>query len=326
MEINLLILVIINLVIFKISKNFFKIAGIFDYPSEKRKIHKNPISLAGGLIVLISYIISIVLLTDKVSFFKDFLIILFSILFYLIGYFDDKFNIKPLKKTFLNIILIIIFLFTLDEYILTDLKSIYLQKNFFLENYGILITIFCYVTFLNALNMYDGINGQSGIYILFLKIYLFYFTQNELFLLLTIPLLFFIYMNFQNKCFLGNSGVNFISFLILISFIDSYKLNYFKSVEEIIVLMILPGIEMVRLFFFRILKSKSPFLADNNHLHHLLLIHLEAKKVVIITSSYAILPIILYHYFKFSYSVILIFFVLYFILIFLLSKKNLIKN
>ena len=40
MEINLLILVIINLVIFKISKNFFKIAGIFDYPSEKRKIHK----------------------------------------------------------------------------------------------------------------------------------------------------------------------------------------------------------------------------------------------------------------------------------------------
>ena len=92
--------------------------------------------------------------------------------------------------------------------------------------------------------MYDGINGQSGIYILFLKIYLFYFTQNELFLLLTIPLLFFIYMNFQNKCFLGNSGVNFISFLILISFIDSYKLNYFKSVEEIIVLMILPGVEM----------------------------------------------------------------------------------
>ena len=56
-------------------------------------------------------------------------------------------------------------------------------------------------------------------------------------------------MNFKNKCFLGNSGVNFISFLILIYFIDSYESNSFKSVEEIILLMILPGIEMIRLFF-----------------------------------------------------------------------------
>ena len=258
MEIKLLILVILNFIILKNSEKFFKIVGIFDHPTEKRKIHKNPISLSGGLIILISYIISTILLMDKESIFKDFIIILFSILIFLIGYFDDKVNIKPLKKTFLNVFLIIIFLFLLDEYILTDLKSIYLQKEFFLGNYGILITIFCFVTFLNALNMYDGINGQSGIYIIFLKIYLFYLTQNELFLLLTIPLLFFIYMNFKNKCFLGNSGVNFISFLILIYFIDSYESNSLKSVEEIILLMILPGIEMIRLFFFRIINLKSP--------------------------------------------------------------------
>ncbi len=325
MEIKFLILVIVNFIILKTSKKFFKIAGIFDYPTEKRKIHKNPISLSGGLIILISFIISIILFMDKESIIKDFIIILFSILFYLIGYFDDKINIKPLNKTFLNIFFIIIFLLLLDEYILTDLKSIYLQKIFFLENYGMLITIFCFVTFLNALNMYDGINGQSGIYILFLKIYLFYLTQNELFLLLTVPLIFFIYMNFRNKCFLGNSGVNFISFLILIYFIESYQSNSLKSVEEIILLMFLPGIEMIRLFFFRIIKLKSPFLADNNHIHHLLLNYLDHKKVVLITSGYAILPIILFHYFDHSYLVIVLFFVLYFILFLMLSKNNL-KN
>ena len=325
MEIKLLILVILNFIILKNSNKFFKIVGIFDYPTEKRKIHKNPISLSGGLIILISYIISIILLMDKESIFENFVIILFSILFYLIGYFDDKINIKPLKKTFLNIFLIIIFLFLLDEYILIDLKSMYLHKEFFLGNYGILVTIFCFITFLNALNMYDGINGQSGIYILFLKIYLFYFTQNELFLLLTIPLLFFIYMNFKNKCFLGNSGVNFISFLILIYFIDSYESNSLKSVEEIILLMILPGIEMIRLFFFRIIKLKSPFLADNHHIHHLLLNYLDPKKVVLITSGYAILPIISFHYFDYSYLVIVLFFILYSILILMLSKNNL-KN
>ncbi len=325
MEIKLLILVIVNLIIFKTSKKFFKIVGIFDYPIEKRKIHKKPVSLSGGLIILISYIISIILLMDKGSIIKDFIIILFSILFYLIGYFDDKINIKPLKKTSLNIFFIIIFLFLLDEYILTDLNSIYLQKIFFLENYGILITIFCFVTFLNALNMYDGINGQSGIYILFLKIYLFYLTKNELFLLLTVPLIFFIYMNFKNKCFLGNSGVNFISFLILIYFIDSYESNSLKSVEEIILLMILPGIEMTRLFFFRIIKFKNPFQADNYHIHHLLLNYLDPKKVVLVTSGYAILPIILFNFFNYSYLVIVLFFILYFILILMLSKNNLKK-
>ena len=90
--------------------------------------------------------------------------------------------------------------------------------------------------------------------------------------------------------------------------------------------MILPGIEMVRLFFFRTIKLKNPFLADNYHLHHLLLKYLEPKKVVIITSCYAILPIILYRYFKFSYLVILLFFVSYFVLILFLSKKNSNKN
>ena len=88
--------------------------------------------------------------------------------------------------------------------------------------------------------------------------------------------------------------------------------------------MILPGIEMIRLFF-RIINLKSPFLADNHHIHHLLLNYLDPKKIVLITSGYAILPIILFHYFDYSYLVIVLFFVLYFILIYMLSKNNL-KN
>ncbi len=322
MEINLIVILIINLIILKIHKKIFKIIGIYDYPTEKRKIHNNPTSLAGGLIVLIGFIISVVLLLEQKNLFKDLLIISFSIIFYLIGYFDDKYNIKPLKKTILNVIAILFFLIVFDEYILSDLKSIYLQKIFFLENYSIIITIFCFITFLNALNMYDGINGQSGIYISFLLIYLYYLSENLLFLLLIISILSFLYLNFKNKCFLGNSGVNFISFIILIYFIENYKLNNLKSVEEIIVLMILPGIELIRLFFLRIIKLKSPFEADNFHLHHLLLNYLDAKKVVLITSFGAILPIILYRLFSFSYFVILIFFILYFSLIFFLKTNK----
>ena len=111
MEINLLILVIVNFIILKTSNKFFKVIGIIDYPTEKRKIHKNPVSLAGGLIILFSFIISVILLMDRESYFEDFLIILFSILFYSIGYFDDKFNIKPLKNIFKYFFIIIFLLF-----------------------------------------------------------------------------------------------------------------------------------------------------------------------------------------------------------------------
>tara|TARA_B100000575_G_C23089336_1_gene627983 strand:+ start:552 stop:1490 length:939 start_codon:yes stop_codon:yes gene_type:complete len=308
------------------NKKIFEFAGIFDYPIEKRKIHNNPISLSGGLIILLSFIISIILITNDKNLFENSLIIFFSISFYLIGYFDDKNNIKPLKKTILNIFLIILFLLLSKQFILSDLKSIYLNKTIQLENYGILFTMFCFITFLNALNMYDGINGQSGIYILFVIIYFFVLTQKEIFLLMTIPILFFLYMNFKNKCFLGNSGVTFVSFIILVFFIDNYKQGYFSSVEEILVIMILPGIEMIRLFFFRILKSKNPFYADNFHIHHLLLNYFNPLKVVTINSFLAISPIIFYKIFNYSYLVILCFLILYFFLIFyfkliLLNRK-----
>ena len=48
--------------------------------------------------------------------------------------------------------------------------------------------------------------------------------------------------------------------------------------------MFLPGIEMIRLFFLRIIKLKSPFDADNFHLHHLLLKMVENGRFVRQTS------------------------------------------
>ena len=74
--------------------------------------------------------------------------------------------------------------------------------------------------------MYDGINGQSGIYLIFLFLYFFYLTGNLLFLCISISISFFLILNFKNKCFLGNSGVNFISFIIFVFVINLYKSDY----------------------------------------------------------------------------------------------------
>lgn len=321
MEISFIIILIINLMIVKFNYKFFKIVGIYDYPNEKRKIHQVPISLAGGSIILINFIVASLILDNGFMVYDNLLIVIFSILFYLVGYLDDKNNIRPLKKTLLNILLITIFLYISEIHIIDSLKSLYFPNTFYLGSYSLIFTIFCFIAFLNALNMYDGINGQSGVYLLFLFLYLLFLTKNIFFLSLILPTLFFLYLNFKNKCFLGNSGVNFICFVILIFFINTYQANFFKSVDEILILMLLPGIEMMRLFFFRIINLKSPFEADKNHLHHLLLEFLNSKKVVCVTSAFSILPIIFFYFFNFTYLVIVFFLILYFSLLFFLHRK-----
>ena len=40
--------------------------------------------------------------------------------------------------------------------------------------------------------------------------------------------------------------------------------------EEIFLIMMLPGIDMLRLFIIRITNKKNPFKPDKHHLHHLL--------------------------------------------------------
>ena len=321
MEFSFIVLLIVNLIIFKNEGLFYKLFGLYDFPDEKRKIHKIPISLAGGFIVLINFVIGSIIVINENVIQNHLLIIFFSILFYLVGYFDDKNNIKPLKKTFLNILLISTFLIISEYFILENLKSLYFSNLISLNNYSLFFTVFCFISFLNALNMYDGINGQSGIYLLFLFIYLLIICKNLFFIILILPIILFIYLNFRNKCFFGNSGINFMSFIVFVFFVNTYHLGYFKSIDEILILMLLPGIEMARLFFFRMSKLQSPFMADNQHLHHLLLKFFDSRNVVIITSLFSITPIFLFNFFDFSYWVILILLFVYFCTIIFLQKK-----
>ena len=46
--------------------------------------------------------------------------------------------------------------------------------------------------------------------------------------------------------------------------------------------MMLPGIDMLRLFIVRIIKKRNPFSGDSNHLHHILLKSFPASKVFLI--------------------------------------------
>ena len=56
-EYKFLTILILNLIILKFHENFFKFLDIYDIPDKKRKIHSKNISLGGGAIILLNFIL-----------------------------------------------------------------------------------------------------------------------------------------------------------------------------------------------------------------------------------------------------------------------------
>ena len=189
------------------------------------------------------------------------------------------------------------------------------------------VTILCYLLFINAFNMFDGINLQCGIYSLSIIYFYFYFKLFQIFLVfLLIPLITFIILNFKNKCFLGDNGSMFLSFIFSVLMIKSY--NTQTSIiyaDQIFFSHDDPGIRIIEISYFRIYKKKHPFKADRNHIHHHLLNSLFWKTTLLI-QSIIIVPVIFNIIFGKTLLIIIINLIIYFFLIKKFSSKKIIKS
>ena len=156
-----------------------------------------------------------------------------------------------------------------NSLILSNLKIKFLGEIIFLQSFSILFTLLCFLLFINAFNMFDGINLQSGSYSLLIFIIFLLFTKNIFFVYFIIPVIFFLVLNYSNKCFLGNSGSALLAFIISVLCIKLHNINKFYA-DDIFLLMCIPGYELLRLAFVRLLKKKHPFYPDRDHAHHLI--------------------------------------------------------
>ena len=62
--------------------------------------------------------------------------------------------------------------------------------------------------------------------------------------------------------------------------------------------MLIPGIDMMRLFIFRLINNKNPFQPDKDHIHHLLLKKYGFTKTFLYIQSLIYIPIILSSFFN----------------------------
>jgi len=274
--------------------------NIIDYPTEKRKIHKIPTPLVGFFYFLFSFFLFLIFNFIHQDFStKLILSICFGLFFNsLIGLIDDISSISPNSRLISLIFIFLISITLSNEIIINSIESVFLQNIILLSSpFSIIFTVLCYLLLINSLNLSDGINGLaislSIIWLILISLY------SELFILkmnffLIINLVILLYYNMKSKIFLGSGGINFLAtyvcFITVYTFNNSEILKY----EFIFLFLMIPGIDMLRVFSLRIAKGKNPFFSDQTHLHHYLLRNYSTEKTLLIYISLIIIPILIF--------------------------------
>jgi len=247
-----------------------------------RSSHDSVATRSGGLSVfLVLIIISIYYYLNGIDIFNFSIFIPLSLLF-LIGLYDDIYGVDFKLKFIFQIIAAKIII---DNGLIID--------NFhgFLGVYEVnrviaqLITIFIIISIINAINFIDGIDGLlTSISIIFITSYEFFASVNTDFYFLSLlvisTLIPLYYFNFRKakKIFLGDSGSYLIGGIISIYVLNILSFEYrikpefdLNKIIFVISILIYPIIDIIRIFSLRLINKKSPFIADDNHIHHKIL-------------------------------------------------------
>ena len=207
----------------------------------------------------------------------DFSLIIPLAIIFVIGVYDDFYDADFKLKFFIQIIVAKLLIdngFIINNYYgLFGLYEIpYLIAQF--------TTVFVFVVLVNAFNFIDGIDGLAVSFAIFSILGFEYLNESSQLTLLNticigglIPLYYFNFKK-ENKIFLGDAGSLFLGSLIAINLfhyldIDQTVIKGNRILLSIAVLFY-PLIDLLRVFIIRISQKKSPFMADKNHIHHII--------------------------------------------------------
>ncbi|MEM6725606.1 MAG: MraY family glycosyltransferase, partial [Bacteroidota bacterium] len=261
-----------------------KVKRLMDKPGE-RSSHSDSIPTLGGIGIFAGVIFSITFWTPFQVFSELQYILCAFIIIFLIGAKDDILPLTPAKKFIGELFATFILVFKAD----VQLNSLYgiFGITDLPEFVSIALSMFVIILIINAVNLIDGINGLSGTVgsIIAITFGIWFYQTNVIELAviafaLTGALVAFLKYNYTPaKIFMGDTGALLIGLIISILSIKFIDLNKgldhpwaVKSVPAVAVgVMIIPLFDTLRVFTIRILKGRSPFSPDRNHIHHLLL-------------------------------------------------------
>lgn len=273
----------------------------------KRTSHKGEVPNVGGINIFISFLGSLFLFTSAMLTDIQFVLMgLFVIL--IVGFVDDLIDIKVFWKFFGELIAGF-FLIVISDIRLSSLHG-FLGISEIPLFWSYLISFFVFSVVVNAINLIDGIDGLASglgiLYALFFGIYFYLVGHTGLmltaFALIGSLIVFFYYNVFSNrrKIFMGDSGSLLLGYVFNVFIFSFCEMNTsISSVPEkyhmiaapavAFTVLIVPLFDTLRVMITRVKKGYSPFKADRNHIHHLLLslgfIHRQVSFILMAVSA-----------------------------------------
>ena len=247
-----------------------------------RSSHQSVATRSGGSSIFLSlFLISIFFyLNNNVIY--DFSLLIPAAIMLVVGLYDDIYKLDFKLKFIFQIIVAKVII---DNGLIIDNLHGILGVYELTRILGQIFTIFIIVAIINSINFIDGIDGLaiSVVTIFLLSFESFSSTSSDMAILTLIilgTLIPLYYFNFRrkNKVFLGDSGSLFLGTLVSIYVLRILSQDYsikpqydLNKVIFIISILSYPIFDIIRIFFLRLYRKKSPFIADKHHIHHLIL-------------------------------------------------------
>lgn len=255
--------------------------NLLDYP-KGRKDHAHPTPITGGLAMLAGVLtlwVSALLPMDRtvLAFMSA------STLLVVVGLLDDLHDLSWKLRIPAQVVAALIMVYVGGVQV-EQIGQVFGLAEWSLGALSVPFTVFATVGLINAINMIDGADGLAGMLVLVALLMLTgaaMYSGNELVanrsLLLSGVVAAFLTFNLRfpwrpkAKIFMGNAGSAFLGFVIAWL---AFRLTQSPShpVNPVIALwfVMIPVMDCLVLMLRRIRTRKSPFIADRNHMHHLM--------------------------------------------------------
>jgi UDP-N-acetylmuramyl pentapeptide phosphotransferase/UDP-N-acetylglucosamine-1-phosphate transferase len=260
--------------------------GLFDKP-DHRKLHVNKVPRLGGLAIIAGFSIAVSIwgipteIASRLQYLQAALIVLFFS-----GLKDDIVVLTPIKKL-MSQLLAAALVVVGEDIRITSFYGLFgvTELNIWVSY---ILSVFTIVVITNAFNLIDGIDGLAGGLGVIISItFGLWFNLIDqvgwsiISFSLAGALIGFLVFNFNPaKIFMGDAGslcTGFLLSIMAVQFIEFNRpevQNYYKITTAPVIaiaILVIPLFDTFRVFTIRLLKKKSPFSADRNHLHHMLL-------------------------------------------------------
>ena len=266
-----------------------------DMPNE-RKVHKKAMPRLGGLAIYASFLVGYIFYGSNTPQMLSILIGGFIIV--VMGMIDDINPVRAKYKLLTQIIVSTIVVFYGKIY-LSEIS--FLKLNFMVsEPFNYIVSCMIIVALINAINLMDGLDGMaSGISsIYFLTITIIAFILNRIggldiilaVIMLGATLGFLVYNFPPASIFMGDTGSNFLGFMVAVIALLGFKVTTFTSLIIPFAILALPIFDTAISIFRRLLKGQGIAEPDREHFHHQLLkMKFSPKTSVLIIYSINIL-------------------------------------